>query len=801
MKFPFSWLNDFIDIERILQEDSVEVVSEKLTKIGIEVENIDTKKLYDGNVVIGLIEEISPHPTKPNIIVCNINISNNDNKIVVTSDTSVKKGDKIVYCYPGTILERDKQLVDVVEFEGINSYGMLLSLEELGLEDKSDTVWKIESNWQVGSDLISNILPPFMKEEYVLSIKVPSNRADVLSVLGIARELSAIYEIPLRPLPTFRFNEDQFKPDIQIGDDRCFRYVSRILRDVKIKPSDDLIKVRLLLSGQRSINNVVDATNYIMIAIGQPMHAFDYDKLKGGKIVVRGSKEGEKILTLNGAEVSLPRNTLIIADEENPVAIAGVIGGEETAVSDTTTNVLLESAYFDYNTIRKTVREVKISTESSNRFSRDIGFYTTELAINMATHIINANKVSQLTDVKLSKSNSLKETVIRTTFSTINSRIGYNIPEDRIKTILSFLGFEVQSKGDELTIRIPAFRKDISIEEDIIEEVARIYGYDNIPSTLPRIEKNPGLPSNELKYEEIIRNNLVSQGLTEVMNFSFISEKDLATYKIPFSNVITISNPMIEEDNIIKPFLLINLLKTIKRNINNGYKNLSLFEIGKVFKSESDKFVEEKNICIALHGNKYDNWAGNVKFSYYDLKDIVDRLFAFLGVRFDIVNSSYTFLHNYVSGKLVVEGEEIGYIGKVHPEITQKLEVDDAFVCEFSLTRVEKYLGKNINYSEINRLPFSTKNISVIVPKNYYTRDLVEFVRNYDTNDKNLGVVDVRIVDVYEGGNIPEGMKSVNILIKLQWINKVGSEAEIKSVFMSIIRDIQEKLGFVVRGV
>lgn len=798
MKFPLSWVNEFIDLEKILEKDDVNEIASKLTKVGVEVENIEEKGFYNGNVVIGKIKEVSPHPTKHELLVCEVYIKNGENRIVVTADTSVDKGQKVAYCYPGTILERNNVLIDTMSFENINSYGMLLSLEELGIEPKSDTVWKINSDWEVGSDVLSNILPSFMKKEYVFTVKVPSNRADVLSILGIARELSAIYKVPLKPIPSFKFHEESFKPDITIQDNRCYRYCSRVIKGIKVKESKDIVKIRLLMSGLRTINNIVDITNYVMLEIGQPMHAFDYDKLVGHKIIVRASGENEKILTLGGNEVILPKNTLIIADEKKPVAIAGVIGGEDTSVTQDTTSILLESAYFDYNTVRKTSKEVGITTESSIRFSRDIGFYTTELAVNIATNMIGEGKISCFVDVRNDK--LLKDSVIKTSFSTLSEKIGFDIPQNEIKSILQYLGFEFQVKGDEIIVKVPHFRKDISIEEDIVEEITRIFGYDNIPSTLPRIDKNSEIPSNVLKLEQVIRSNLVSQGLTEVMNFSFISEKDSEIFNIDTQSLIFVANPMVSDDKIMRPNLLINVLKTVKRNIYNGFRNLSLFEIGKVFWRVGSEFVEDKNVCIVLHGKKYDSWAGNVPFSYYDIREIVDKLFIYVGVDIEVLPSKYSFLHDYISGDIVVNGEKVGFIGKLHPELSTKLEIEDVYICEFSLSKVEKLINKEFSFKEINKLPVSSKNISILVPKDYYVNNIVSFIKNFDTGDDNVRIVDVRIVDIYEGANIPQGFKSVNVLMRLQWVYEVEEETKIKVVFMNIIKDIQEKLGFNVRG-
>ncbi|MGC8870015.1 MAG: phenylalanine--tRNA ligase subunit beta [Brevinematia bacterium] len=808
MKFPLSWLNDFIDLEKILklENNNINKLADKLTKVGIEVEEIVPKWMYNGKVVVGYVVTISDHPTKNSLLVCEVDVRNGEDKIVITADKTVKKGDKVAYCYPGTILEEEHFFVDEKEFENITSQGMLASLQELGIEDKSETVWKINSDWQVGTEVKDNILPPFLKEDYVLSVKVPSNRADVLSVLGIARELSAIYNLPLKYFQLPKFQEESLKPDIKIKDDRCFRYCSRIIEGVKVCESKDIIKIRLLLSGQRPINNIVDVTNYVMLAIGQPMHAFDYDKLKGKKIIVRSSQEGEKILALDGSEVKLPEGTLVISDLEKPVAIAGIIGGEETGITENTNSILLESAYFDYNTIRKTSREIGITTESSLRFSRDIGSYTTEMAINLATSMIEG-KVSQLTDVKNDKAiYTLKENFIKTSFSDLANRIGFKIPEETIKNILTLLGFEVQVKGEEMLIKVPLFRRDISIVEDIVEEITRIYGYDNIPSTLPRIDRNPMIPSNLLRLEQIIRNNLISQGLTEVMNFSFISVKDLDIFKLSREEVVEILNPMNSDETILKPYLFINLLKTVKHNLNNGFKNLALFEIGKTFKKIGGEFEEIKSLSIVLHGKKYENWYENSEYDFFDLKDILEKLSIYLKLEIKVEPleriENYPFLHTYIAGEVLLEGKNVGVIGKVHPEITKKLEIGDVVMAELKVDLIDSILSsREIKFENINRLPVSSKNISVLVPENCYVGTIEQFVRSYDTLDENLKIVDVRVVDIYKGPNIPEGFKSVNLLMKFQWIHRVEGEDKIKVLFNSIIESIKEEFNFVVRGV
>jgi len=803
MKFPFSWLNDFLNLESLLKlESNVTKIAEKLTMVGIEVEELTENSFYNGNVVVGVVERVSQHPTIDRLNVCEVNIGKDENEIVITADKTVSKGDKVAYCFPGTVLAKSNKTIDVVNFEGIRSNGMLLSLEELGIEEKSTGIWKINEQVNIGTEILDIVAFPPLNKEYVFSVKPPSNRADVLSVLGIAREFSTIYGIPLKslnfdiPSPTIQ------APEIKVEDNRCYRYCSRVARDVKITESPLKIKLRLLQSGIRSINNVVDITNYIMLAIGQPMHAFDYDKLEGEKIIVRQSKKGETILTLDGNNVELPEGTMIIADEKRPIAVAGVIGGEETGVTEKTTSILFESAYFDYNSIRSTVKNIGISTESSNRFSRDIGFYTTELAINMAISLLGLTNVSHLKDIKTKK---LETPNVKTSFKEINDKIGYKLPDKTIKTILTNLGFELTQKQDEITVSVPSYRRDISILEDIVEEVARIYGYNNIPPTIPKINKNPEIPSNILMFESKIRNNLVSQGLTEVMNISFISEKDLKMFKlnklIDEKGVVEISNPMNNEETILRPLLAVNILKTLKTNINYGIRNLAIFEIGRVFTTLDDKPSEEKHLCIVLHGKRYENWAGNENFSFFDLKDVIDKLIVSLGEEIKVEPvQNIPFMHPYISGKLLVGGDEVGIIGKVHPEVTKSFDVEDVYMCEVSMDKLEEKTKKHVAFEEIKRFPVSPRNISVIVPKNYYVGNLVEFIKNYEITS-DLSIVEVRIMDIYEGSPVPEGYKSINILIKFQGKKSVQKDDEVNAEYLSLINEIKEKLGFVVRGV
>jgi len=811
MKFPFSWLNDFIELEALLKKESnINKIAESLTMAGIEVEELVENSFYEGNAVVGVVKNVSQHPTIEKLNICEVDIGKGENEIVVTADKTVSKGDKVAYCFPGTLLKKTGRVIEPMDFEHIRSNGMLLSLEELGIEEKSSVVWRIKEDVKIGTEIIDIITLPFLKKEYIFNVKTPSNRADVLSVLGIARELSAIYNIPLKPLNFELPNATLPAPDIKVEDSRCYRYCSRVAKKIKVEESTTIIKIRLLQSGVRSINNIVDITNYVMLAIGQPMHAFDYDKLEGKKIIVRPSKKGETILTLDGSNIELPEGTMIIADEKRPVAVAGVIGGEETGVTDSTTSILFESAYFDYNSIRTAVKRIGISTESSNRFSRDIGFYTTELAINMAMSLLGLTNISQLKDIKTKK---IETPTIKTSFKEINDRIGHDIPEKTTKAILANLGFGISQnlgfgisqKQDELTITIPPYRMDISILEDIVEEVSRIYGYNNIPPTIPKINKNPEIPSNVLAFESRIRNNLVSQGLTEVMNISFVSEKDLKLFKlsnlIDDDKVIRISNPMNNDETLLKPLLIINVLKTLRTNINYGNKNLSVFEIGKVFTKSEGKPKEEKHLCIALYGKKYDNWAGKENFSFFELKDITDRLIISLGNETNVepVNT-LSFLHPYISGKLIIGGEEVGIIGKLHPEVTKNFDLEEVYMCEINLDKLEEKTKKHITFEEIKRFPVSPRNISVIVPKNYYVGKLVEFIKNYKTS-KDITIVEVRVVDIYEGSPISEGYKSVNILMKFQGVRNVQKDDEVNAEYLSLINEIREKLGLSVRGV
>ncbi len=802
MKFPFSWLNDFIDLTKIISleggnvNSAVEKIASKLTKAGIEVEDVKEIFFYKGNLVVGKVEAVSEHPTNQKHKVCEVNIGKSENKIIVTGDTTIQKGCKVAYCFPGTILQ-DQSFIDAKEFDGIVSDGMLVSLEELGIEPKSQYLWRINENWEVGREIKEYISHDFLDyKEFVFSLKPPSNRANILSVWGIAIELSALYGIPIKTLDFSNKPTVHNKPNIIVQDKRCLRYCSRIVYDVEIKESKDNIKIRLLLSGLRPINNIVDATNYVMLAIGQPMHAFDLDKLKGKKIIVRSSRENEKMLTLDGIELTLDNNTLIIADEEKPVALAGVIGGEDTSITNETKNVLFESAYFDYDAVRNSVSKYKINTESSNRFSRNIGFYTTDIAIDMAIQLLSPSHFSQMTDIK---TKPLENLIINTSIEEINSRLGSNITVDNVNSILSNLGFTVNAKGTNINTIVPAYRMDVSIVEDIFEEIARIYSYDRIPESFPKIRKNPSIPSNEIWFEQKLRDTFVGLGFTEVMNFSFVSERDIELLGIDKDITVSVENPMNADEKIIRPYLFINVLKNIKFNMNYGFKNMRLFEIGKVFlKNYREEFNESKNLCVVLNNMRIDSWSQREKFTYYDLSDIFHLIFGSLG-KTEVKPVKHPFLHDYISGIVFFNGHQIGFIGKLHPMISKKLEIGDTFILELNISTIETLINRKIRFNEINRFPVSPRNISVIVPKHYYLSDLIEFIKSYEISNYDLCLNEVRIVDIYEGNPIPEGFKSVNILIKYQGMKTTQKEDNVNLVYYSLIKDIENKLGLKVR--
>ncbi len=781
-----NWLREFVEIDM-----SPDELARMLTSLGLEVASVKRVGGSPKGVVVGEVLKAEKHPNADKLLLCEVSIGNGKKITVITNDLSVKDGDKIPVATSGTKLY-DGTVIKPTKLRGILSEGMFLGKSSFNLEEKSSGVWKLPSYAEAGEDMTMWA----GEEDFLFELELTSNRPDCLGHIGVAREISAGTGKSLKILSTTIEKPDDSVPtpniEIQNTED-CPRYSSRIMVDVEVRESPEWLKRRLELCGIRPINNIVDITNYVLLEVGHPMHAFDLDELKENRIIVRNARNGEKILALDGREYELMDDMLVIADAERPVAIAGIIGGEETGITEKTKRILLESAYFNPVSIRQTSKKLGVSTESSYRFERGADWDATMLALDRAVELIQelaGGKVSKPVDVFPKK---FEKRTVSFSPKTVSDRIGIQITEENQIEILERLGFTVEAREpDRITVRVPSFRGDVSIEEDIVEEVARIYGYDNIPLTMPAVRANEEVISPFPKTEDTASQILASVGFNEVANFSFLPDRFLKLFSIDKSKLVSVSNPMTIDQKFLRNSLIPNLVGTVEYNVRRGVKSWKIFEVGKVFEKNADGFTEKKKLAVALFGRTAEKSPYEKRTAdFYDLSGVIEALLRKLGVDgvYFTRASEPDFLHPGKRAWVKSGDTTIGIAGAVHPEITEKLEIPEVFVAELDIETISK-LVKPKKYKPVPETPGSQRDVSFIVPDDVEGGEILRFIKDFSEL-----IVDVWISDVYKGKNIPEGARSITYSLFFQHQEKTLTDDEINNVFFKMIDETERKFG------
>ncbi|GAQ95803.1 phenylalanyl-tRNA synthetase beta chain [Thermodesulfovibrio aggregans] len=644
----------------------------------------------------------------------------------------------------------------------------------------------------------------------VIDIEITPNRADCLSLIGIAREIKALFGLRLKK-PSFKIQNEKAEPDFKIfiiNQALCYRYAGRIIKNVKVGPSPDWLKKRLEASGLRSINNVVDVTNYVLLEWGHPLHAFDLDLLEGKQIRVGTPKDfgmdSVEITTLDGVKRQLCSDDLLIWDGVKPVAIAGIMGGANTEVTDKTTNVLLESAYFKPERIRKTSKRLGLSTEASYRFERGTDIEALKQALDRAAFLIQqiaGGEIYEPIDIYPVKV-PLKEVVF--TPEKIRLFLGATITDEEILKILELLEIDVTKKDSGYIAKIPSHRQDISIEEDIAEEVARIYGYDKIPAQLPRafryVEQNHEL-AQKRKFLNLIRDYMISLGYSEAINFSFMSAEDLDLFEIPENDArrqfISLLNPLRQEESIIRTMLLPNLLKNVEKNTARGIENLKLFEIGRVFIAKAGKSLPEETVHLGIIAKKEDFKTPfkDDPYDFYALKGVIDGFFRHFKIKnVFYVRSKEPFLHAGQSADIILNGEKIGFVGVISPKLISKLNFKTKpFICmtEIDLDRIFLSVQNEIKYKPFSTFPPVKRDVALILPVDFESQKLLDIINS----SGNEFIEDVYIFDVYQGKGIPEGQKSIAFRITYRALDRTLTTEEVESFHKRLIEKLIAETG------
>lgn len=635
----------------------------------------------------------------------------------------------------------------------------------------------------------------------VLELEITSNRPDCLSYIGVAREVAALtgrkLKVPSCVLRTVPSEKTSNAAAIKVDNKKlCPRYTALIIRGVKIGESPKWLKERLESIGLRSVNNVVDITNFCLFETGEPMHAFDLDNITGGTVVIRNAKKGEKITVIDGTERALDENMLVIADSGAPIAIAGVMGGLKTEVGMSTGNILLEAAYFDPISIRRTSRRLALSTESSYRFERKVdmdNIYYTQ--IRAAQLILEAagGKIEGYIDIGKA---AVTKKIIDLRPERVSKVLGVEIPPAKTKSILLSLGMkQVSSSKNILKLEAPGFRQDLQNEVDLIEEVARVYGYSNIPETLPCVAEKGNRQPIDIIVDNKVRDTLKSSGLSEIITYSLLSRKALAMAKIDDKDAAAVKNPLSAEQELLRPSSIAGMLGVIRYNINRKNSDLKLFELGKVyFKAAGGSFKERRNLTIGLTGEIHDGWIGKPRaVSFFDLKGITETLFMSLGIDdFSVREASEGPFSPAACATVEVKGEPVGVLGEIDQGVLKNFDIKDkVYVLEIDSESLQRFVSLKKYFNEPMRYPSASRDMSIVVDNSISNAAIISLI----TDSAGKILKKAKLIDRYRGGQIPSGKTSLTYRLEYQDVSRTLEDKEVQEAHSRVVRALQENLG------
>ena len=785
-----NWVKDYIEIEN----EDLHELAVKVTRAGVNVEKVVDSHI--NNLVIGKVLECIAHPDSDHLHVCQVDIGVTTTQIVCGAH-NVREGIKVLVALPGCILPGDFEIKSG-KIRGVESNGMICALFELGVEEKTEEnyakgIEELDTDLEPGTD--ANIYLGTDDTLYELDVHKHRNN-DCYYHIGFAYEIASILNKKVTlPEDGHKEIEDNVNDHItlKVETEKCPYYTAKMVTGVEIKESPDFIKKRLISAGMRPINNVVDISNYVMLEYGQPLHFFDKDKL-GNNILVRNAKENEEIITLDGNNRKLFTSDIVITDGNKPVCVAGVMGGENTDVDENTKNILIESAIFDSVSIRYTASRLDLRSEASIRYGKGLSFEYTDKALERACYLLE--KYANATVLSgIAKHDNLDKTEKKVSFKTkeVSTLLGLELTDNDVETELNRLMFDYGLDGDIFTVTIPRRRLDIDPNvNDIAEEIGRLYGYENLVSTLPVVPVRRGVYVGDVGIRKQISKRLRTLGLNEIKTYTLTSPEMASRFRYEEKEQITLPNPMSIDKSVIRTSILPSLINTYEYNKARNVKDVFLYEIAKTYDVE---YTEDVKVAMLAKGNYLINeWQHNVvKSDFYTLKGIVENLLDYLGFknRYTFVAATLPEMHPGMTAKVLLDREEIGIIGRVHPSYKK----DDIFICELSMTKLYNKQVKPLKFKEANKYPEITKDLAFIVDKDVESDVIKAQIRK--SGGRLLSEIDV--FDVYVGENIDSSKKSVAYSLKFVDTTKTLTEEEVMTVFNKIITEVEEKLGAKVR--
>lgn len=794
MKASIEWLKEYSDID----VDAVKL-GDILTMTGSKVETIEQRGNDIKNVVVGKILEIVKHPDSDHLVITQMDLG--DEKVqIVTGADNIKVGDIVPVAKDGSELPRGVK-IKKGKLRGIDSCGMMCSVGELGL-DINQYPGQIEHGIMILDKNLENklgedIVDILNLREDIIDFEITPNRPDCLAIEGLGREtavsLGKEFKNPRKNIDELKIEDkneiEGLKVEIE-APDLCYRYIARVVKNVKIAPSPEWLVRRLNACGIRSINNIVDITNYVMLEMGQPMHAFDINSIEGKHIIVRRAKNGEKITTLDEEERTLDENDLVIADETKPVAIAGVMGGKNSEIEKDTETVVFESASFYGGAVRKTAKKVGLRTESSSRFEKGLSPENALRAINRAMELVEELNAGEVVEGKIDVYPTKQKTnKINLDYDRINKLLGTEISKEEMIDTLEKLNIKVKN---DIAIA-PYFRTDIEQLVDIAEEVLRFYGYDKLDTTLVESDTTIGIRNKEQKIEQKIKNVLVNSGLSEIYTYGFVSDKDLEKSKINKDlkeTSILIQNPLSDEYRLMRPSTIPSMMQTLATNANKKNSSAKLFDISKSYKNINNEVengevpLQENILTIGMYGDDID---------FYTVKGLIENVLETSSInRYDIVreteNESY---HTGRCANIKVGIDVIATIGEVHPEVLDNYGIEKrAYLAEVNLSKVTKYSKVNKKYVEVPKFPAVERDIAIIVDEKVEVGQIEKII----TKKAKKLLEKMKLFDIYRNEKLGENKKSVAYSLIFRDKNRTLSDEEINGVMETIIGELQKTL-------
>ncbi len=821
MLVPIEWLNDYIDLKDI---DTTEFC-DRMILSGSDLETCEHFCEDMENVVVGKIEKIEKHPDADKLVVCQLNVGKEELVQIVTGAPNVFEGAYVPVALhksriPGPLHGQPKQEGGVKitkgKLRGVESFGMLCSAEELGFEDKvvpvahKDGIWILEEEYELGMDFAEAL----GLKQAVVDFDITPNRPDCLAMVGMAREAAATFDksFTYPDVNLEEAGEGQASDFVSVeikNPENCKRYVARVVTDVKVEQSPWWLQKRLMYAGMRPINNIVDITNFVMLEYGQPIHAFDIKQIKGGKIIVENAAKGEKFVTLDENERTMSDDMLLIKDAERGVAIAGVMGGLNSEIEEDTTTIIIESANFNGDSVRATSKKLGLRTEASSRFEKGIDPNLCEAAADRVCKLIEmvgAGKVCKGRVDVYPAPETAKTIDIRV--DRINKVLGIEISREEMVKYLEGLEIKVEGEGNIMTVTPPTVRQDLLAEEDYIEEVARIYGYDKLPVTLPKGNCESGM-SYERSLRDMAREALCSMGLNEIQTYSFVSPKSVDLVRIDEDSweraFVRLLNPLGEENSVMRTILTPNMMEVLARNYSRNIDAVKAFEIGNTFMEsfmgENNLPDEQYSLCIGMYGKKED---------FFSLKGVITELFKILGIENVVftAESEYGVYHPGRCARIAVpslraaqagieEYEELGIMGEIHPDVAENYGMDGMriYCCEIMFDSIIRNANTEILYTPLPKYPSTSRDIALLVEEEMEVGRIEAVIR---ANGGNI-LEDVQLFDVYRGKQVEEGKKSVAFALTYRDKDKTLTDEEVTKVHGKVLDALKDELNAVLR--